>query len=82
MRNKYCKKDHHVVAKGIESSHVWKKVIIIREEVEHDIWWQIKTENCSFWYDNCTQQRALYFIEDAGAEVTEVEVKKFITNNV
>jgi len=48
MGNKYCKKLHPVLAKSVGSSHVWRKMVAIREEVEHDIWWQVKAENSSF----------------------------------
>ncbi|KAK6784430.1 hypothetical protein RDI58_017885 [Solanum bulbocastanum] len=37
-----CKKWHPVVAQGTGASHTWKKMIKIREEVEHNIWWQVK----------------------------------------
>ncbi|WMV44063.1 hypothetical protein MTR67_037448 [Solanum verrucosum] len=81
MWNKYCKKDHPVVAKGSGASHVWKMLIQIREEVEHEIWWKIRAGKCSFWYDNRTQQGALYFIEDGGIERSNLEVRDFIDNN-
>ncbi|KAG5577079.1 hypothetical protein H5410_057213 [Solanum commersonii] len=38
----------------------------IREEVEHNIWWQ-------------TRQRALYFVEGENAIEEELEVKDFVT---
>jgi len=52
----------------------------IREEVEHDIWWQIKAWNSSFWFDNWTKQGALFFIEGENARDEEIEVKEFIEN--
>lgn len=55
MWNKYCRKLHPVIATGIGASHVWRKMIKIREEIEHNIWWQIKSENESFWFDNWTK---------------------------
>ncbi|KAG5594127.1 hypothetical protein H5410_035359 [Solanum commersonii] len=35
--NKYCKKVHPVIAKGFGASHIWRKMIKVREEVEHNI---------------------------------------------
>ncbi|KAK4731190.1 hypothetical protein R3W88_024178 [Solanum pinnatisectum] len=55
-------------------------MVQIREEVEHNIWWQIKDGSSSFWYDNWTKQGALYYIERDNAEEEEIEVKKFIHN--
>lgn len=55
-------------------------MIQIREGVEHNIWWQIKTEEASFWFDNWTKQGALYYIEENGLEEEEMEVKSFIND--
>ncbi|WMV08192.1 hypothetical protein MTR67_001577 [Solanum verrucosum] len=55
MWNKYCKKHHPIIAQGFGASHVWRKMVLIREEVEHEIWWQIKTRSSSFWFDNWTE---------------------------
>lgn len=52
MWNKYCKKNHLVMAQGAGASHVWRKMIQIREDLEHNIWWQMKTGEASFWFDN------------------------------
>uniref|UniRef100_A0A0V0GP60 Putative ovule protein n=1 Tax=Solanum chacoense TaxID=4108 RepID=A0A0V0GP60_SOLCH len=49
MGNKYCKKLHPTVVTNSGASHVWRKMIDIREEVEHDIWWQVKAGNSIFW---------------------------------
>ncbi|XP_049370570.1 uncharacterized protein LOC125835476 [Solanum verrucosum] len=76
MRNKYCKKHHPIIAQGYGTSHVWRRMTSIREEVEHEIWWQNKAGNSSFWFDNWTKQGALYHIEDTAKE-EEVEVKEF-----
>lgn len=51
----------------------------IREEVEHDIWWQLKSRTTSFWFDNWSKIGALYFLEDQPNEF-EMEVKEFITD--
>ncbi|WMV18188.1 hypothetical protein MTR67_011573 [Solanum verrucosum] len=82
MWNKYCKKLHPVVVTSLGASQVWKKMIIVREEVEHDIWWQIKAGNSSFWFDNWTRQGALYYTEGNLAQEEELEVKDFIINGM
>uniref|UniRef100_M1BH23 Non-LTR retroelement reverse transcriptase n=1 Tax=Solanum tuberosum TaxID=4113 RepID=M1BH23_SOLTU len=56
---------------------VWMKMINIREEVEHEIWWQIKGGNSSFWFDNWTRQGALYYTEGERAHEEELEVNDF-----
>ncbi|KAK6791753.1 hypothetical protein RDI58_010834 [Solanum bulbocastanum] len=48
MWNKYCKKLHPVITRNAGASHVWRKMLNVREEVEHDIWWQLKAGNASF----------------------------------
>ncbi|KAK6780202.1 hypothetical protein RDI58_022386 [Solanum bulbocastanum] len=52
-------------------------MVEVREEIEHDIWWQVKSGNSSFWYDNWAKQGALYFIEGELAREEEIEVKEF-----
>lgn len=47
MWNKYYKKVYPVIAKNTGASHVWIKMINVREEVDHIIWWQIKAGNSS-----------------------------------
>lgn len=67
------------MAKGIGGSHVWRRLIEIKDEIEHLIWWQIKAGSCNFWHDNWTRQGALYFIEDGGHEESDLEVEDFMT---
>lgn len=50
--SKYCKKKHPLLAQGYGTSHVWRKMTAIREEVEHNIWWQLKGGNSRYCYDN------------------------------
>lgn len=54
------------------------KLVELKDEVEHIIWWQIKGETNSFWCDNWTQQGALYFIEEGVHDESDIEVKNFI----
>ncbi|KAK6781882.1 hypothetical protein RDI58_019678 [Solanum bulbocastanum] len=55
-------------------------MITIRDEVEHDIWWQVKAENSSFWFHNWIRQGAVYFLEEGTVRDEELEVKDFIIN--
>ncbi|KAG5582667.1 hypothetical protein H5410_053294 [Solanum commersonii] len=68
---------HALFAKG--ASQIWKKMMRIRDEVEHEIWWQQKKGTASLWMDNWTKQGALYFTEPQGLN-EEVEVKEMILN--
>ncbi|KAH0757915.1 hypothetical protein KY290_021408 [Solanum tuberosum] len=54
MINKYCKKLHHVVAQCRGASLIRKKLVFVRELIEHQIWWKIEKGDASFWYDNWT----------------------------
>lgn len=51
-----------------------------REEMEHEIWWQVKSGNSSFWFDNWTTLGALYFIEAKPMSNEKSEIKDFIKN--
>lgn len=53
-------------------------MVVVREEVEHEIGWHLKAENSSFWMDNWTKQGAMYVTEDNGGE-QDWEVKEFIS---
>ncbi|KAK6803206.1 hypothetical protein RDI58_000990 [Solanum bulbocastanum] len=77
MWNKYYKKKHPVIAQGSGISHIWRKMIQIREEVEHNIWWQIRNGEESFWFDDWTKQGALYYLEEQNHSDKEIEVKEF-----
>lgn len=50
----------------------------IKEEVDHPIWWQVKADNCSFWFDKWTKLGVLYHIEENNLSKEELEVKKFV----
>uniref|UniRef100_A0A0V0HGK0 Putative ovule protein n=1 Tax=Solanum chacoense TaxID=4108 RepID=A0A0V0HGK0_SOLCH len=58
-----------------------EKMVVNKEEIKQEIWWQVKAGNNSLWYDNWTQQGALYYIEEAVPERSALEVRSFITND-
>lgn len=66
---------------GTFGSHILKKLVEVREEVEHLIWWQVRDHSYIFWHDNWTQQGALYYIEAGGLEEPNLKVKDFIDEN-
>lgn len=66
------------MAKGQGASHTWRKLITAKDEIEHNIWWQVKAGNCSFWFDNWTKLGALWHVENTNAGEEELKVKSFI----
>lgn len=80
MWNKYCKMMHPVIVSNLGASHAGKSMIKVRDEIEHDIWWQVGSSNSSFWFDNGTKMGALYHIEDQLEIHKDIEVKDFIIN--
>lgn len=48
MINKYSKKYHLVIAHSRGASPVWKKLVTVRELIEHQILWQIRMGAASF----------------------------------
>lgn len=67
-----------MIVYGIGASHVWRKMVQIRDVVGHNIWWQLKSRKSNFWFDNWTKLGALYFIEPHNSSKVEVEIKDFI----
>ncbi|KAH0664078.1 hypothetical protein KY284_029009 [Solanum tuberosum] len=66
------------MARGYGVSHVWRKMMTVKDEVEHNIWWQVKAGNSSFWFDNWTQQGALYYVDGENAIEKELKVQELI----
>lgn len=64
---------------GKGASCVWNKLIKVKDEVEHEIWWQIKSGPVNFWLDNWTKLGALYFLEKQECEC-ELEVREFMVD--
>lgn len=82
MGNKYCKKLHPLIAKSIGTSQALKSMVRIKDEVEPFIWWQLKSENSSFWFDKWIRFGALYYTETDSTKEEEVEVKEFVNTGV
>lgn len=77
---KYCNKMHPVIVTNKGESQTWKSMMLVREDMEHEIWWQVKTGHSSFWFDNWTKMGALYFVEGSPIIGEQAEVKDFVTN--
>lgn len=52
----------------------------VKEEVEHEIQWQIKFKLQISDFDNWTKRGAVYFLEDKPIANEEAQVKDFILN--
>lgn len=46
--DKYCKKLHPYIVWSRDDSYVWKKILEIRDDVEHIIWWQFNNGKLVF----------------------------------
>lgn len=68
---------HPSIAKEYGTSHVWRSLIKVREEVENNIWWQLKTGNSIFCFDNWNSQEALFYVENENSNEQELEVRDF-----
>nr|XP_018624288.1 uncharacterized mitochondrial protein AtMg00310-like [Nicotiana tomentosiformis] len=60
--NKYCKKDQPTLVQFRGGSHVWRKMIEARKEVEHEILWVINRSTTSVWHENWSGLRSLYHV--------------------
>ncbi|XP_075099054.1 uncharacterized protein LOC142175943 [Nicotiana tabacum] len=62
MWNKYCKKELPIVVKFRGGSHVRRRMLEAREEVDHEILWEMKRGSTNVWHENWTGLRALYHV--------------------
>ncbi|XP_070013963.1 uncharacterized protein [Nicotiana sylvestris] len=62
MWNKYCKKEIPTVVQFRKGSHVWRKMLEAREEVEYEILWEMKRGFTNVWHENWIGLGALYHI--------------------
>lgn len=66
MGNKYCKKQHPTIVLGTTTSYIWRGMVVVREELEPFMWWQIREGSSNFWFDNWTKLGALYYKASKG----------------
>nr|XP_009595805.1 uncharacterized protein LOC104092031 [Nicotiana tomentosiformis] len=62
MWNKYCKKEIPTTVQFRQGSHVWRKMLEAREEVEHEILREMNRGSTNVWHENWTDLGALYHI--------------------
>ncbi|XP_075085049.1 uncharacterized protein LOC142168286 [Nicotiana tabacum] len=60
--NKYSKKEPPTVVRFRRGSHVWRQMLNAREEVEHEIVWELKSGTTNIWHENWTGLGALYHV--------------------
>jgi len=49
MWTKYCKKDILIVVQFRARSHVWRQMLNVRENIEHEILWEMKSGTTNVW---------------------------------
>ncbi|KAG5570645.1 hypothetical protein H5410_060411 [Solanum commersonii] len=48
MSNKYCKKHRHIVTETLMLLTLKRNIVLVREEMKHEIWWQLKNRGENF----------------------------------
>ncbi|XP_070002198.1 uncharacterized mitochondrial protein AtMg00310-like [Nicotiana sylvestris] len=71
MCNKYCKKELPTVVQFRGGSYVWKQMLNAREEVEHEIMWEMKSGTTNIWNENWTGLGALYHVLPPNFQINE-----------
>lgn len=54
MSSKYSKKINLVIVQWKEGSHVWRKMLEVRDLIEHQIFWKLRMGSSQFWFNNWT----------------------------
>lgn len=75
--NKYYKKLHPIIATSRGASQTWKRLLTFRELVEHQILWQIRSRDTSFWLEHWTSLGDPYYVLPNVLKDEEIEVKQF-----
>lgn len=71
MWNKYCKKIIPTLVEWKSGTQVWKKMLEARENIEHEIWWEVKAGTCNVWYENWMKLGALHFLVPTDFPINE-----------
>ncbi|WMV59135.1 hypothetical protein MTR67_052520, partial [Solanum verrucosum] len=61
MWNKYCKRHRPQVVEWRGGSQVWKYMLQARDDMDQEIWWEVRNGHSSIWYDNWTQLGSLNY---------------------
>ncbi|XP_018625202.2 uncharacterized protein [Nicotiana tomentosiformis] len=60
--NKYCKKEIPTVVQFRQGSHIWRQMLNVRQDMDHEIWWEMKCGTTNIWHENWTGLGALYHV--------------------
>ncbi|KAH0761423.1 hypothetical protein KY290_017496 [Solanum tuberosum] len=79
MWNKYCKRHRPQVVEWRGGSQVWKYMLQARDDMDQEIWWEVRNGHSSIWYDNWTQLGSLNYWLPISHSIDEnfEEVKQF-----
>ncbi|XP_060194972.1 uncharacterized protein LOC132624169 [Lycium barbarum] len=55
MWNKYCKKHIPTRVQWKGGSQLWKKMLVARDTIEEEIWWEPRNGSANFWFDYWTK---------------------------
>lgn len=61
MWKKYCKRHCPQVVEWRGGSQLWKHMLLARDDIDQQIWWEPRCGNSNIWFDNWTQLGALYY---------------------
>ncbi|XP_059301858.1 uncharacterized protein LOC132053773 [Lycium ferocissimum] len=71
MWNKYCKKEIPTLVQWKGGTQVWKKMLQVRDAIEHEIWWEVKGGTSNVWFENWTKLGALNYVVPTGYPINE-----------
>ncbi|XP_075083282.1 uncharacterized protein LOC142167029 [Nicotiana tabacum] len=77
MWHKYCKKEMPTIVQFRKGSHVWRIMLEAREEVEHEILWEMNRRETNVWHQNWTGLGALYHVVPLDFPINE-ELQKVV----
>ncbi|XP_060202206.1 uncharacterized protein LOC132630668 [Lycium barbarum] len=70
--NKYCKKLKPTRVQWKVGSQVWKKMLEVRDQMDHLIWWEPRNGSCDVWEDNWTRLGPLRDASSTDHNIEEV----------
>ncbi|XP_059281366.1 uncharacterized protein LOC132035065 [Lycium ferocissimum] len=62
MSNKYLKKNNPILVPWNEGLYIWRKMLQVRDLIDHQTWWQLRIGSSLFWFDNWIGLGPLYFL--------------------
>lgn len=71
MRKNDYKKELPTMVQFRKGSDVWRKILQARQEVEHEIWWEIKKGTTNVWHESWIRPGALYNVVPPDFHINE-----------